>query len=213
MKQSIQQDSYLGTVAVIALLGFVLLSPTEPVKRSSRSPSGSPSISQSASNNTQNTQKVKVPVGTTDVKALVNDYRIRAALNTIAWAEGTYYSHSSGYGMLFGGGEFNFNKPHPNIHFPFRGTTTTAAGRYQFLNKTWYVLQGDKPMTRFNQDAAAVMLLQQCKVVDKILSGDTSWINDPRVGGIWASFPNNTYRQRPKSYSQLVKVYKRFLGL
>jgi muramidase (phage lysozyme) len=60
----------------------------------------------------------------------------RALLNTIAGTE------SPGYNVMYGGGRFNDYSHHPDQAVriqtgPNAGRTSSAAGRYQFLNSTW----------------------------------------------------------------------------
>jgi muramidase (phage lysozyme) len=57
--------------------------------------------------------------------------QVRAALDTIGWAEG-----GRSYNTLSGGGTFAGNQ-HPNRPITTGGYTSTAAGRYQFLYRTW----------------------------------------------------------------------------
>jgi muramidase (phage lysozyme) len=66
-------------------------------------------------------------------------------------------SHESGgaYDVLNGGQQFNNSNPHPDV--VGNGGSSTAAGRYQFLYKTWLLMNGNVnvPMTPENQDNAA----------------------------------------------------------
>lgn len=75
------------------------------------------------------------------LNALVDDPNARRALDLISKSEGTFSKPGGGYNTMFGGSQFmGFN--HPRVRHPFKQTdgtwnVTTAAGRYQFLGKTW----------------------------------------------------------------------------
>lgn len=67
------------------------------------------------------------------------DPYIRALMRTISAAES---NTSQPYNILYGGESFGSMSRHPNVCVtitagPNTGNCTTAAGRYQFLNKTW----------------------------------------------------------------------------
>lgn len=110
----------------------------------------------------------------------VNDCRVIAMLDAIAWAEGTASDADGGYGRVVRGtvlrapnnpqlvGQSNVTitnfTGHPNILVQVRpGLNSTAAGRYQFLYGTWTGFN----LTDFgaaNQDIGAVILLVQVPV-------------------------------------------------
>lgn len=144
--------------------------------------------------------------------AVVKNKNMRAALSTIAWAEGTYRQPNSGYNTLIGGRQISNVSRHPNICIPFgrRGQCSTAFGRYQALNRTWWGNMGLKPMTPENQDKFAIKLLRSCGVVDDILEGNSAWIVNECVGKTWASFPSNSYGQPQKSQKSLIKTWQKF---
>jgi muramidase (phage lysozyme) len=80
----------------------------------------------------------------------------KAALDTIAWAEG-----SPRYDQLFNYVQFpNWPAPHPNLEITAGGFTSTAAGRYQFLYSSWINTIQDAGladfMDEYNQDQAAL---------------------------------------------------------
>lgn len=140
--------------------------------------------------------------------------RLRAALDTIAWAEGTYSKPNSGYNTLMGGSQIADLSKHPNICVPFgdKGQCSTAFGRYQALNKTWWRVKGNAPLTPKNQDDFALELLRACGVVDDILAGNPKWIRSGCVGGNWASFPKNGYGQPQHSAAVLTGQWQQFGG-
>jgi len=67
---------------------------------------------------------------------------VQAFLALIRWTEG------AGYQTFFGGGIINDLDDHPRIaitrNLGGKPVTSTAAGAYQFLSKTWDECQGSK---------------------------------------------------------------------
>src|SRR3989338_4084337 len=153
-----------------------------------------------------------------DIKELIKEPRVRAMLDTIAYAEGTGKDPDRGYGRVVKGtvvhaphhpeilGQRNvttadFSK-HPDISVRFRnGEYSTAAGRYQFKHQTW----SDLHLPDFSpesQDIGAVMLLQGRGSLDPLLHDDfEKAIRNSNKE--WASFPGSPYGQPTKSMAQL----------
>lgn len=77
----------------------------------------------------------------------VGGTNVVAFLDMLAWSEGTdngrQRTQDRGYGMLVGGGVFSGYDQHPNVLVPLPKLKieSTAAGRYQFLKRTWDVLR------------------------------------------------------------------------
>lgn len=127
----------------------------------------------------------------------------RKMLDVIAQAEGVKH----GYNTLFGNGRFDNLSQHPNIAKGFRQTdgktnSTTAAGRYQFLNRTWnnvakrYGLNDFSPQ---NQDLGALALIAGRGALNDVLKGDfTSAVK--KLGSEWASLPSSPYAQNKRSW-------------
>lgn len=156
-----------------------------------------------------------------DKQALKNDFfleqrrdiRVRAFLNMIAYAEGTL--GSSGYRMHYAGELFYDFSDHPRqVICATYGSTgkqlcSSAAGRYQFLQKTWDYLAPKIDAPNFgplHQDRAAIFLLDEKKALDLIKRGDIESAIE-RVNKTWASFPGSPYGQRTYSLSHLKDVY------
>lgn len=149
-----------------------------------------------------------------EAESLSKDPRIRAMLDTLAKSEGANYN------TLFGGGTFSDFGAHPNqrITRKFGGKgksiTSTAAGRYQFLNRTWEGVAGQLGLTDFSphsQDLAAIELMRQRGMIPKILSGD---ISGALTAGNreWASLPGSPYGQPTHAAQKLIDVYNKALG-
>ena len=115
----------------------------------------------------------------------------KALLDTIAWAEGADYN------VMYGGGKFNSFKRHPNRKIRKWGLVSSAAGRYQFMPKTYRRLKRRGLFkTGFNpeeQDRAALYLAKE-RGVNKwrlnwaIKRGDFGHVWN-RLAPEWASLP------------------------
>jgi tape measure domain-containing protein len=142
-----------------------------------------------------------------ELKKLRSDPAIKAMLDTIASAEG------AGYSTLFGGGTFDDFSAHPNQRitrkFGKGNITSTAAGRYQFLNRTWQGLVDQYGFSDFspeNQDLGAIALMRSRGMLGPIGTGD--------IGGAltagnreWASLPGSPYGQPTKKAETLIAKY------
>jgi lysozyme len=122
--------------------------------------------------------------------------QIKAMLDTIAWTEGTANSTDHGYKMIFGQGIIH-NKPmtsyadHPRICYSFQNTCSTAAGRYQFIDKTWDSTKAElglKDFSPISQDLAATQLLKNGGIYNLIVNNKTKEAFE-KACSIWASLP------------------------
>lgn len=155
------------------------------------------------------TPSTYIPAGVSDEQA---DQNIRAFLDMIAFAEGT--SGANGYRTLFGGRLFDSYADHPRVFVPFRNTTSSAAGRYQFLAKTWDTLARRLGLTDFspeNQDAAAIELIRERGALNDVKAGRVE-VAVGKVRKIWASLPGAGYNQPEKNITALVRAYSRAGG-
>lgn len=136
----------------------------------------------------------------------------RAFLDMIAYAEGT--ASPEGYRTMFGHRLFTDFADHPRQYFTFknsRGETlqTSAAGRYQFLARTWDSLVAKLGLSDFgpeNQDAAALELVRQRGALADVDAGliDTAI---QKCAPIWASLPGAGYAQPERKLHQLTAAY------
>lgn len=138
---------------------------------------------------------------------------VTAFLDMLAHAEGTArYGSENGYNVLVGGGLFDSYDDHPRqlIALPAYGISSTAAGRYQFLSRTWDDLarRFDLPdFTPNSQDAGAVALIRQCRALKLVRAGRAAdAIHSCRR--IWASLPGAGYGQRELATVELIDVYR-----
>jgi tape measure domain-containing protein len=140
--------------------------------------------------------------------------RVKAFLDTIAYAEGTANMPNKGYNTLFGHGQFSSLATHPNIHVPFGNTTSTAAGRYQALNFVWdeeKVKLGLKDFSPISQDLLALSRISMRGGLDELLEGDIRGVINA-VSKEWASFPGANYPgQGMKRMEDLLNFYQQSL--
>jgi muramidase (phage lysozyme) len=126
---------------------------------------------------------------------------VRRYLQMIQKSEG-----SKGYAYGFNNTKLENLDAHPGTSHKFKETdgkqnTTSAAGAYQFLGKTWNGLQGKLALPNFgpqSQDAAAVELLRESGALESVMNGE--WSNAlAKTGKIWASLPTSPYKQPKRS--------------
>ncbi|ERK08597.1 hypothetical protein L581_0703 [Serratia fonticola AU-AP2C] len=147
------------------------------------------------------------------LNALVDDPNARRALDLISKSEGTFSKPGGGYNTMFGGSQFmGFN--HPRVRHPFKQTdgtwnVTTAAGRYQFLGKTWDDSAEKLGLTDFsprNQDIAALHRIMERGQLDNVLNGDIEKAI-AGLGGEWASLPSSKYSQPKHDMATIRGMY------
>lgn len=133
---------------------------------------------------------------------------LRAFLIMIQYSEGTF--GKDGYNKLYGGSLFQDFSRHPNQKQTKWGLTSTAAGAYQILSKTWAELQTKLQLPDFSptsQDKAAVELIRRRKALDDVYAGRfTEAIAKCRKE--WASLPGAGYGQNEKNITNLLAVIK-----
>ena len=140
------------------------------------------------------------------LERLLSNPNVRKMLDLIANAEGVKH----GYNTAFGNQRFESLGQHPNIRKQFKQTdgktnTTTAAGRYQFLNSTWQGLAkryGLRDFSAQSQDLGALALIAQKGALKNVVNGDYQGAVG-KLGGTWASLPSSPYAQPKKTWAQL----------
>ena len=158
-------------------------------------------------------------------KACIYMVRVRAFLDVIAWAETGSMGNASYTVIVFKGGNRikNFSthpfvgggwKANQNCAFIRRAgkrVCSSASGRYQIMDFNYRSLTQKgiiRDFTPASQDKAAIYYLQQKRVVKDIAFGSFEKAAC-KVGGHWASFPCNNYRQPQKKMQQLRTVFDR----
>jgi muramidase (phage lysozyme) len=140
-----------------------------------------------------------------------------AFLDMIAHAEGVErFSEHGGYDVLVGGKTFTSYTEHPRkpVWLPKYRINSTAAGRYQFLWKTWNSLRNRLRLPDFgpaSQDRAAIELLRETGALADIKKG---WISSAvrKSRKTWASLPDAGYGQREVPLESLLAVYQKAGG-
>lgn len=138
---------------------------------------------------------------------------IRAFLIMIQHAEGTY--GQDGYRKLYGGGMFTDFSRHPNQKQTKWGITSTAAGAYQILSKTWAELQKTLNLPDFSpvsQDRAAIELIRRRKALEDVYAGRFAQAI-AKCRKEWASLPGAGYGQSEKSLQSLLAIAKASGGM
>lgn len=138
---------------------------------------------------------------------------VRAFLFVIRAGEGT--SDNDGYRRMFGGELFDVSggwyHPHRVITKTHGGKpiSSSAAGAYQFLSKTWRSLQEQYGIESFDpawQDFGAVALIAGRKALDALLAGRLDEAIT-RCNREWASLPGSPYGQPTISLAKCREVY------
>lgn len=140
--------------------------------------------------------------------ALYTRSNMRAFLRVIR--EGESSQGDDAYRTLFGGGLFGDMSKHPNRTITANGYTSTAAGAYQFLSKTWNECRDALNLRGFTpaeQDLAAVFLIQRRGALDDVLEGR---IEDAitKCNKEWASLPGSPYGQPVMTMEKALRTYR-----
>ena len=130
---------------------------------------------------------------------VLGNERVRAFLALIRKTEG------AGYNTLFGGGTFEGYADHPRQRITRklggRDLTSTAAGAYQFLARTWDECKpacGLPDFSPTSQDIAAIFLIDRREALEDVLEGD--WKSAiAKTNREWASLPGSPYGQPTKA--------------
>lgn len=152
-----------------------------------------------------------------DLRTALADPNVRALLAVIRHGEGT--TGADGYRTLFGGELFSDYRWHPERRVTRtvggKPLTSTAAGAYQFLSKTWEGL-----VTRFGfddfsptcQDEAAVALIALRGALPDIRAGHFGVAVD-KCALEWASLPGSPYGQPTLTMARARDLYEKHGGL
>jgi len=142
---------------------------------------------------------------------LQND-NVQAFLSLIRHTEG------AGYTTLFGGGIVENTEDHPRIAVTRtlggKPITSTAAGAYQFLSRTWDECVKALGLTDFsppNQDRAALYLIERRRALPAVMEGDWTTAIE-RCNREWASLPGSPYGQPTKSMAHCLAFLQNLKG-
>jgi muramidase (phage lysozyme) len=139
---------------------------------------------------------------------------VRAFLDTLAYAEGT----GGNYNYIFTHATFSSYTDHPRTRKCSGKLCSNAAGRYQFLSKTWDGLAPGLGLTDFtppSQEKAVVELIRRGGAYrnvsrSHVYENFTEALR--KLNGIWASLPGSPYGQPTHSTASLWKFYKASLA-
>jgi muramidase (phage lysozyme) len=132
---------------------------------------------------------------------------LRAFLAVIRAGEGT--SDPDGYRRHYGGTLFDSFADHPRVAITAGRWTSTAAGAFQFLARTWDECAKALALPDFSpasQDLAAVFLIRRRGALADALAGrlDAAITKCARE---WASLPGSPYGQPTRTLAQAHAVY------
>lgn len=141
--------------------------------------------------------------------------RKAAFLKTIAYSEGTdkpgQFTRNKGYDVIVGGAVFVGYQDHPRVLVPLPklGIKSTAAGRYQILERYYDHYKVQLKLKDFGpeaQDAIAWQMIGECKAQGDVLAGNFESAVT-KCKSRWASLPGAGYNQHEHKMETLRKVY------
>ena len=130
--------------------------------------------------------------------------------------EGETNQTENAYRTIVGGNLFDSFDQHPNVlvYLPKLDLSSTAAGAYQFLNRTWkglvdkYKFKDFKPHT---QDLGAIGLIIGRGALDDVIEGRFEQALK-KCNKEWASLPGSPYGQGTISLERAKAVYEAYGG-
>ena len=136
-----------------------------------------------------------------------------AFLDATAFSEGTPLIPDSdnGYRALVGGGTFQSYADHPRlvVFLPRLNIRSTAAGRYQLLERYFDFYAPKLDLTDFSpasQDAIALQQIKECGALPFIDAGNlTAAVN--ACHNIWASLPGSQDGQHTQTMAYIQRMY------
>lgn len=138
---------------------------------------------------------------------------VLAFLDMLAYAEGVqrFSKGHDGYDVIVGGTTFTDFSDHPRrkIFLPRYQIHSTAAGRYQFLIRTWDALAKQMKLPDFSprsQDRAAIQLIREQRAYEDVKFGRFD-VAVRKCRNIWASLPDAGYGQREVALATLRDTY------
>jgi muramidase (phage lysozyme) len=140
--------------------------------------------------------------------SLLDDPNVKAYFAVIRAGEGT--SDSGGYSRHYGGTSFDSFADHPRIAITAGRWTSTAAGAYQFLSRTWDECASALDLADFspkNQDLAALFLIDRRKALEDVLAGRIEQAI-AKCNREWASLPGSPYGQPVRTMEQALATYR-----
>lgn len=139
---------------------------------------------------------------------------VQAFLRMTRFCEGT--ADDDGYRRMVGGGEFDSFADHPRklISITRYGIKSSAAGAFQFLEKTWDEMAALYKLPDFSpesQDLAAIGLIHRRGALEDVLAGRIESAIK-KCNKEWASFHGSPYGQRTVALSRMLQEYRKWGG-
>jgi muramidase (phage lysozyme) len=139
---------------------------------------------------------------------------VRAFLDTLAFSEGT----KDHYNYIFTFVTFKSYADHPRKVVCAGKLCSSAAGRYQFLSKTWDKLAADLGLSDFtppNQEKATLEIIRRQGVYPAVVKS-SNYKNFTKavkaLNPVWASLPGSPYGQPTHTMARLWEVYQAILA-
>lgn len=152
--------------------------------------------------------QVKNLVTTVD-ESLLLDANIQAFLILIRTGEGTL--GDKGYRTMFGGSTFSSYADHPRTVITRSGLSSTAAGAFQFLSRTWDEMASKYDLPDFSpasQDIAALGLIKRRGALQDVIDGRFKTAIK-KCNKEWASLPDSPYGQPTLTYAKAQNILVR----
>lgn len=151
-----------------------------------------------------------------ELRLALRDENVTAFLVMLRHGEGT--SDGGGYSRLFGGAHFDSFSDHPRSpqtrKLGGKPITSSAAGAYQFLTRTWDGLvkqYGFKDFSPESQDLGAVALIKGRKALDDVIAGRFD-VAVMKCSKEWASLPGSPYGQPVVKIDKARQIYEQAGG-
>lgn len=140
---------------------------------------------------------------------------VLAFLDMLAWSEGTSDSPTTqddGYDQIVGRTRFTGYADHPRqrVYIPVIKNYSTAAGRYQLLQRYFDAYKQQLHLADFspiNQDRIALQQIKEQHALDDIKAGRVTAAIE-KCSNIWASLPGAGYNQHEQKIADLLAQYR-----
>lgn len=133
-----------------------------------------------------------------------------AFLTMIAISEGTQDIGDRGYNCIVGGTLFDSYVDHPRVKVHLRpGLTSTAAGRYQILERYFDAYKKQLHLPDFSpasQDRIAMQMIAECDAMVEVMAGDVRKAI-AKCASRWASLPGAGYGQHENTVASLQQAF------
>ena len=143
---------------------------------------------------------------------------VLAFLDMLSFSEGTVtsrFTRDDGYDVIVGGldspNTFTSYSDHPGVMVTVnsKGLKSSAAGRYQLLQRWWAPykkLLALKDFSPISQDMVAIQQIRECGALHDIMVGNIA-VAIRKVSNIWASLPGAGYGQHEHKLEDLLARY------